>query len=190
MTENADQQADLVAPRLIRFDLAQAGSVYRRAGRPANRRRQALIRFAGRDGDEELFAFEQTFAVIWTVGRYPASSAQMAAVRDYFGEEFPDDATGWQAHTMLCVRDYAWAVVRGMNFTAPRRRLLARFAAAYLCESTEMRTEVRRWNEARHRELGHGIEAGIAFHRPYKLTRKFIDKVVTDMRGAGAEAFG
>jgi hypothetical protein len=107
MTENAEQQADLVAPRLVRFDLTQAGSVYLRAARPANRRRQRLIRFAGRDGDDELYAFEQTFAVIGTTGRYPASSAQLAAVRDYFGEEFPDDATGWQAHTMLCARDYA-----------------------------------------------------------------------------------
>lgn len=190
MTENAEPQADLMAPRLVRFDLTQAGGVYRRAARPANRRRQKLIRFEGRDRDDELYAFEQTFAVIGTTGRYPASSAQLTAVRDYFGEEFPDDATGWQAHTMLCVRDYAWSVVRAMNFTAPRRRLLARFAAAYLCADPALRTDVRDWNEARHRELGHGIEAGIAYHRPYKLAKKFIDKVVTDMRAAGAEAFG
>lgn len=143
MTENAEPQADLMAPRLVRFDLSQAGGVYRRAARPANRRRQKLIRFEGRDRDDELYAFEQTFAVIGTTGRYPASSAQLTAVRDYFGEEFPDDATGWQAHTMLCVRDYAWSVVRAMNFTAPRRRLLARFAAAYLCTDRQLRTDVR-----------------------------------------------
>lgn len=189
-TSEPEALSDIRLPRLVRFDLSAAGGVYRRKVRPANRRRQKCVRFVGREGDEELYAFEQTFPVVGAQGRYPPSPAQLAAVHDYYGDGLPEDATGLQAHTMLCVRDYAWSVVRGLTLSAPRRQLLARFVAAFLCADPELRTEVRRWNEARRRELGHGIEAGIAYHRPYRTSAKFVEKVLNDLRGGGAEAFG
>lgn len=42
----------------------------------------ALVRFAGREGDEEIFHFDQTVPVIDAIGRHPPSEAQVAAAYD------------------------------------------------------------------------------------------------------------
>lgn len=187
----SDETADteIRVARVVRLDLRGAGHVYVRKQRPAKRTRQTLVRFLGREGDEELFGFEQSFPPARS-GDRPASQAQLDSVLRFYGEGLTEEATSFQAHVMLCVRDYAGAVVHGSNFSAARKRLLERFVAAYLSADPKLRDEVRRWNEARHRELGSGISSGIAYDRPYKAAGKFMVQLLDDLRGAGAEAFG
>jgi hypothetical protein len=38
--------------------------------------------------------------------------------------------------------------------------------------------------------MGQDVRAGIAFHPAYKKAKAFVEKLILDLRGAGAEIFG
>lgn len=96
----------------------------------------------------------------------------------------PEDGSAVGRRTRCC-ECVSWAV----SFSATRRQLLGRFAAAFPLPRLELRSQVRAWDDARRREIGHGIESEIACHRPYKLAQTFVEKLGTEIRDAGAEAF-
>lgn len=169
------------------LDLAEAGQCYRRKTRPANRRRQKITRFLGRAGEVESFTVNQTFPVVGSLANDPASPRQIEAVQLFYGAE-PN--TRWQAHTMLCARDYGMEVSRWHPYTAIRRMVIGVSVAAYILSDVKLRDDVRRWCEARYREASPGISSGIANHRPYKVANEFARKLIDDVRGAGAETFG
>ena len=129
---------------IVRFDPTAAAKIYRRKNRPANCRRQATIRYLGRDGEEELFQIAQVVPT-GEPGHRPASPSQHDVVHDFYGVMLPEDTCHQVAHELLCVRDYAEAVASSFPFAAQRRALLARLVAAYLTRDPLLRDSVRRW---------------------------------------------
>lgn len=71
---------DLTARQEFTLDLAAAGQCYRRKNRPANRRRQKIVRFVGREGDVETFTVQQTFPVVGSLNSDLPSDRQIEAV--------------------------------------------------------------------------------------------------------------
>lgn len=178
---------DLTTTQEFTLDLTAAGKCYRRKTRPANRRRQKILRFIGRTGDVETFTIQQTFPVIGNFNSDFPSDRQIDAVEQFFGYR-PE--TRWQAHTMLSARDYGLAVSSRYPFSAIRRMVIGVSVAAYILSDRGLRDDVRRWCEDRYQESFPGISSGIANHRPYQVARRFAEKLVMDMRGAGSEIFG
>lgn len=179
--------SDVTISQEFTFDLAEAGQCYRRKDRPANRRRQKMIRFIGREGDIERFTVHQIFPVVGSLNSDPPSPRQIEAVEHFFGRR-PE--TRWQAHTMLSARDYGLEVANRYRFTAMRRKIISVAVTAFLLSDPTLRDDVRRWCEARNKEPSPGISAGIANHRPYKAAGVFAEKMIQDLQGAGSDAFG
>ena len=175
---------DRVFTREWSIDLAEAGLVRSPKKRPAKRQRQKIARFVGRDGDVETFALRQTIPYTGYEAECPPSQLQYGAVFDFFAEPCE---TRFQANTLLCARDYSAVVARTFSFTPPRREFIWRCVAAYILDSTDLRSRVKAWNI----KSGFGdISSGIAYHRPYKDCLKFAAKLVDDMRGSGSQIFG
>jgi hypothetical protein len=60
MTVASSPVADRTTTRSWELDLSLAGKVYSPKQRPANRKRQKIARFVGRDGTIERFTIKQT----------------------------------------------------------------------------------------------------------------------------------
>jgi hypothetical protein len=181
------QVEDRVTTRSWEFDLSLAGQVYSPVKRPARRRRQAIARFVGRDGNIEWFAIRQTIPYCGYEVDCPPSQAQYGAVSEFFAEVCE---TRFQANTLLSARDYAEVVAKSFPFTSTRRRLIWVCATAFILADKELRGRVRSWSIACWSRGSSGVEAGIATHRPYKVITKFAARLVDDMRAEGAEIFG
>lgn len=181
------ESCDLTTTQEFTIDLAGAGDCYRRKTRPANRRRQRVTRFIGREGDVETFTVQQTFPVVGSLNFDLPSDGQREAVEQFFGH-CPESR--WQAHIMLSARDYGLEVSSRYPFTAIRRMVIGVSVAAYILSDRGLRDDVRRWCENRYQEQSPGISSGIANHRPYRMASRFVEKLVMDMRGAGSEVFG
>ena len=178
---------DLTITQEFTLDLGAAGQCYRRKNRPANRRRQKIVRFIGREGDVETFAVQQTFPVVGSLNTDLPSGRQVEAVEQFFRHR---PVTRWQAHAMLSARDYGLEVSSRYPFTAIRRMVIGVGVAAYILRDRGLRDDVCRWCEDRYQEPSPGISSGIANHRPYQVASRFVEKLVMDMRGAGSEVFG
>lgn len=178
---------DLTARQEFTLDLAAAGKCYRRKNRPANRRRQKIVRFVGREDDVETFTVQQTFPVVGSLNSDLPSDRQIEAVEQFFRHR-PE--TRWQAHTMLSARDYGLELSSRYPFTAIRRMVIGVSVAAFILSDRALRDNVRRWCEDRYQESCPGISSGIANHAPHRIASRFAEKLVMDMRGAGSEVFG
>ena len=177
--------SDRVTTRLWELDLSLAGKVRPPKKRPANRRRQKIARFIGREGTIERFEVRQTIPYCGYEVECPPSQAQYGAVCDFFVEVCE---TRFQANTLLSARDYAGIVSQGFPFTAPRRHLIWLCTTAFILSDKELRSLVRTWNIS-HRGRS-GVSARGAYLRCYKKIAKFASRLVDDMRGTGAEIFG
>lgn len=176
--------SDVIDIRHWELDLSDAGNVSRRKTRSAKRVRQKLVRFLGREGNIERFSVAQTVPVRADERSDLPTPSQISAVSEFF---LVCCATRFQAHTMLCARDYAAIVASGITFPKARRHLIWLGAAAFILSKKDLRESVRSWTS----NSGYGgIEAGIACHRPYKLTAEFAHKIIEDMRGSGSDIFG
>ncbi|HEX8513675.1 MAG TPA: hypothetical protein VF688_11290 [Allosphingosinicella sp.] len=181
------EAADRVTTRFWELDLSLAGKVQTPAKRPAKRKRQAIARFAGREGTIERFAVRQTIPYCGYEVECPPSQAQYGAVCDFFAEVCE---TRYQANTLLSARDYAEVVAKGFPFTAARRRLIWVCATAFILSDRELRSLVRSWSIACWSRGSSGVSGGIVHHKPYRRVAKFAAGLVDDMRGEGAEIFG
>lgn len=176
--------ADNTTTRLWDIDLSVAGKVYSRKTTPTNRVRQKIVCFLGREGDIERFSVAQTVPIRGDESAELPTPAQTAAVSEFFLECCE---TRFQAHTMLCARDYASVVANKIAFPKARRHLIWLGTAAFILSKRDLRESVRSWIL----NSGYGgIETGIAYHRPYKLASSFALKLVDDMRSSEAEIFG
>lgn len=178
---------DITTMQEFTLDLAAAGQCYRRKNRPANRRRQKIVRFIGSEGNVETFTVHQTFPVLGSLNSDLPSDRQIEAVEQFFGHR-PE--TRWQAHTMLSARDYGLEVSSRYPFTAIRRMVICVGVAAFILSDRGLRDNVRRWCDDRYQEPFPGINSGIAHHSPYRVASRFAEKLMMDMRGAGSEVFG
>jgi hypothetical protein len=165
------------------LDLSLSGKVYSPKKRPANRRRQKIARFVGREGTVERFEFRQTIPYCGYEIECPPSQAQYGAVCDFFVDVCE---TRYQASTLLSARDFAGVVAQTFPFTAPRRHFIWLCATAYILSDRDLRARVRSWNIAQWTKGS----AGKSSVKSYKLVTKFACKLVDDMRGVGAEIFG
>ncbi len=177
--------ADRITTRSWELDLSLAGQVRLPKTRPANRKRQQIARFIGREGTIERFSVRQTIPYCGYEEFCPPSQAQHGAVSDFF---LDNCETRFQASTLLSARDYAEDVARGFSFTAPRRQFIWVCTTAFILSDKELRSLTRSWNIS-HRGYS-GASARGAYLRCYKKVAKFASKLVDDMRGSGAEIFG
>lgn len=176
---------DRVTTRVWELDLSLAGKVYSPTARPANRTRQHIARFLGREGTVERFAIRQTIPYRGHEAFSPPTQAQYGAVMDFFCESCE---TRSQANGLLSVRDYADDVARAFSFNASRRHLLWLCTTAYILSDKELRSLTRTWNIS-HRGCSTANASG-AYLRCYKRVAKFASRLVDDIRGSGAEIFG
>jgi hypothetical protein len=176
--------ADRVTTRLWELDLSMAGKVYSPTKRPPKRKRQTVARFLGREGGVERFSIRQTIPYCgYEVECFPSQS-QYGAVCDFFVDGCE---TRFQAHTLLSARDYAEVITKssGAAFTAPRRRFIWICAAAFILSDKDLRSRVRSWSEAT------WSKGWSASNRNFeKAVKKFVARLIDDMRAEGAEIFG
>jgi hypothetical protein len=175
---------DRVTTRSWETDLSLAGNIYRRKIRPANRRRQKIVRFIDRDGEIERFEILQTLPYCGYEEPCPPSQAQYTAVSAFFMEGCE---TSFQAKTLLCARDYAHAVAKSFPFTGHRQEFLWFCIAAFILSDKDLRSRVTSWAI---KTSFYVIETGISNHKPYKHIHLFASKLIDDMRGSGSEIFG
>jgi hypothetical protein len=176
---------DRTATRVWQLDLARAGKVYSPKQRPTKHRRQRIAHFVGREGSVERFAIRQTLPFRGYDAFCPPSQAQYGAVSAFF-EECCE--TRFQAHTMLCARDYARAIAADFSFTEARREFIWVCAAALILADPALRSLAVAWNVA-HQGRSPRL-AGGAHKRGYNRVAKFAAGLVKDMRAAGSEIFG
>jgi hypothetical protein len=181
------QVEDRVTTRFWELDLSLAGKVYSPKKRPANRKRQNIARYLGREGTVERFAIRQTIPYCGHEVFCPPSQAQYGAVCDFFVESCE---TRSQAHTLLSAREYAEMIASRFSFTAPRRHLISLCVAAFILSDRDLRSIVNTWSIARWSKGLSGFGSARAYQRTNKLVTKFASKLIDDMRGAGSEVFG
>lgn len=176
---------DRSATRLWQLDLAHAGKVYSPKQRPTKHRRQRIAHFVAREGTVERFAIRQTVPFPGYDAFCPPSQAQYGAVSAFYQECCE---TRFQAHTMLCARDYASAISADFAFTEPRREFIWVCAAAFVLANPELRSLAVAWNAA-HQGRSPKLASG-GRKRCYDRIAKFTAGLVKDMRAAGSEIFG
>lgn len=179
------QIADRIATRDWQLDLSAAGQVKSPKLRPANRRRQKIASYVGREGDIESFLIRQTIPYPGYEAFCPPSQAQYGAVMNFYLEACE---TRFQANTMLSARDFAEDVTRRFSFTVARKRFIWICTAAYILSDSDLRSLARTWNIS-----NQGLTAASsrgAYLKCYNKVAKFASKLVDDMRGAGSEIFG
>ena len=176
---------DRTATRVWELDFARAGKVYSPKRRPMKHRRQRIAQFVGRDGTVERFAVRQTLPFRGYDAFCPPSQAQYGAVSAYYHECCE---TRFQAHTMLCARDYARGIAADFSFTEPRREFIGLCTAAFILADPVLRSLAVAWN-AGHPGRSPSL-AGGAHKRGYTRVTKFAFGLVNDMRAAGSEIFG
>ncbi len=177
-------KADKSTTREWALDLSEAGVVKSPKIRPANRRRQKIARFIGREGTIEQFTIRLTIPYRGYEADCPPSDAQASAVFGYYSEPCE---TRHQANVMLCARDYAGEVARDFPFTTPRKVFIMHCVSAFILENPDLRSRVQSWNI---RNGPGNMACGIGGHKPYKVARTFAEKLIDDMRGAGSFIFG
>ena len=163
----------------------RAGKVYSPKRRPTKHQRQRIAQFVGRDGTVERFAIRQTLPFRGYDAFCPPSQAQYGAVSAYYHECCE---TRFQAHTMLCARDYASGIAADFSFTEPRRDFIGLCTAAFILADPDLRSLAVAWN-AGHHGLSPSL-AGGAHKRGYTRVTKFASGLISDMRAAGSEIFG
>lgn len=178
---------DRATTRVWELDLTTAGKVRSLNARPANRKRQRIVRFVGREGMIERFAIIQTIPYCGHEMDCPASQAQYGAVCDFFEEPCE---TSFQATTLLSARDYAEEISSGFSFTRPRKRLIWLCTSAFILADKELRSFARAWHIGRDRRGSAAHSSSASYRRLYSRVSTFASKVVDDMRGEGAEIFG
>lgn len=177
--------ADRVTTRHWELDLTLAGSVRSPKTRPANRKRQNIVRFVGREGTVERFTIRQTIPYCGYEVECPPTQAQYGAVCDFFAETCE---TRFQASTLLSARDYALMVTSAYPFTVHRKRFLSVGTTAFILSDKDLRSLVRAWNISQRGNSNAPVSATYA--RCFKKVSKFASKLIDDMRGSGAEIFG
>ena len=140
---DAPQIADRIMTREWQLDLSEAGKAKSPKLRPANRRRQRIVSFLGRDDETEKFSIRQTIPHPGHDTFCPPSQAQYGAVLDFFQECCEVRS---QANIMLSARDFAEGIARSFPFTAPRGRLIWISTTAFILSDRKLRSLVRTWN--------------------------------------------
>lgn len=179
------QVEDRVTTRYWEMDLSLAGKAPIVKTRPANRRRQQIARFLGREGTIERFSIRQTIPYCGYEVPCPPTQAQYGAVVNFFLEPCE---TRFQASSMLSARDYAEKIMSGYRFSAPRSLLLWICTTAFILSDKDLRSLIRAWNIA-HRDRSPAFATG-TYRKCYKKVSKFASRLVDDMRGSGSEIFG
>lgn len=175
---------DNVTTRAWSVDLAMEGKVKSPKLRPANRRRQKIVKFVKREGSIEEFSILSTMPYCGHETESPPSQAQYGAVANFFAEVCE---TRFQATTLLSARDYALVIAKNYQFTGERGRFLWFCITAFILSDKDIRARVRSWNIRN----AHGdLHVGILHHKAYKPVSKFAFRLIEDMRGVGAEIFG
>ncbi len=175
--------SDRTTKREWSIDLREAGKARAFSKLPTKHRRQRITTFLEREGDIEHFAIRQTLPYRGYEGEAYPSQAQYGAVADFY---LQCCETRFQAHTMLCARDYARVIASQWKFTAPRRELIWLSVAAYILSDRDLRARIRSWNARANMH----IETGIANHPPFKKMHKFVGKLVADLQSQGSTIFG
>lgn len=179
--------ADRTITREWALALADAGKVPPLAKRPALGPRQHIVRFEGREADDERFSFRLTFPHDEDDPDKPPTQKQYDTVCDYYGE---GPVSMRQAGYLISAWNYADEIrsAQRFKFSAPRRRLIHVAASAYILSHPEIRQKIRAWTDFSWREPGKAVT--IERTKPYGAVMMFAHDLIADMRGAGAEIFG
>ena len=183
-TTNMPDTSDRVVSRIWEWDSSSAGTAKSPKKRPANRKRQKIVSFLGQDDGIERFAIVQTVPYCGYEEPCPPSQAQYTAAVQFYMEGCE---SRFQAHTILCARDYEEVIAKSLPITGYRREFLWFCIAAFILSDRDLRARVRAWSD---KSGFGGIASGIATHRPYKKVTLFASKLIDDMRGCGSTVFG
>jgi hypothetical protein len=155
---------------------------------------QKAVRFAGRDGQAEIFHHAFVFPDSADPVPRQATSLQVAAFMRRIGFSLPEDAMIDQVSQILSAQDFATRVLQSKTFpSAGARDALIRFAVGFISTNPPMRLDIRRRMRMHHEGTFDPFMGVAPYYRPPRhitAVLRFADAVVADMRAAGALSFG
>jgi hypothetical protein len=158
------------------------------------RPKQAIVRFAGREGRIEEFHFAFVFPDSGEAVPRPATPHQVAAFMRRIGFHLPEDAAMDQVSQILSARDFATRVLHLRSApSAAARDALIRHAVGFVSTRPEMRCDIRRRMRMHHDGIFDPFAPVAPYYRAPKHIKgitRFANAVVADMRAAGALSFG